>query len=173
MATYPTTPTTLTLTSAFAGSILKNYRDGGFTQSTAVVRDANKPFQTVEIQRIGRKIEFKTVSTLSVAGVQTALATTDVLQVLPVSPGDVITGGTLRVIRAASGGATNTITVQVGATAISAAINCLATGTTAVATAVPLPVTVDDTVDFVLTGTTVPVFDGLVELVLNVLPTRN
>ena len=173
MATYPTTPTTLTQASAFAGSILKNYRDGGFTQATAVVRDVNRTFQSVEVQRIGRKIDFKTVSTLSIAGVQTALVTTDVLQVLPISPGDTILNGTLRVIRAASAGATNTITVQVGATAISAAINCLATGTTVVNTAVPLVTTAEDTVDFVLTGTTGPVFDGLVELVLNIQPTRN
>jgi hypothetical protein len=173
MATYPTTPTTLTLASAFAGSILKNYRDGGFTQGTAVVRDVNRPFQSVEVQRIGRKIDFKTVSTLSVAGVQTALVTTDVLQVLPVSTGDVIQNGTLRVIRAASAGATATITVQVGATALSSTINFLATGITAVNTATPFAVTADDTVDFVLTGTTSPVFDGLVELVLSIMPTRN
>lgn len=166
MATYPTTPATLTLDSAFAGAQLRDYRDSGFVQGTAIVRDANKVKQSVDIQKVMRQIDFKTVKSLSTAGVQTALATADVLQVLPVGPGEVITGGSLRVIRAASAGATNTITVQVGATAISAAINCLATGTTVVATALPLTVPAADTVDFVLTGTTSPIFDGLVELTL-------
>lgn len=172
MATYPTTPTTLTLDSAFAGAQLRDYRDSGFVQSTAIVRDANKVKQSVDIQRVVRQIDFKTVKTLSVAGVQTALVTTDVLQVLPVGPGEVITGGSLRVIRAASAGTTNTITVQVGATAISTAISCLATGTTVVNTALPLVVAAADTVDFVLTGTVGPVFDGLVELTLFITPAR-
>jgi hypothetical protein len=172
MTTYPTTPTTLTITSAFAGAELKNYRDGGFTQATAIIRDVNPVKQTVDVNRILRKLDFLTASTLSVAGVQTALVTTDVCQVIPLSPGDVILGGVLRVIRAASAGATATITVQVGATAISAAINILATGITNVATAVPLAVAVDDTVDFVFTGTTSPVFDALVELELYVIPSR-
>lgn len=171
MATYPTTPATLTLESAFAGSILKDYRDSGFVQGTAIVRDgSNCPKQSVDNRIISRTLDLKTVKTLSTAGVQTALVTTDVLQALGLSAGDTIVGGTLRVIRAASAGATNTITVQVGATAISAAINCLATGTTAVATAVPLPVTATDTVDFVLTGTISPVFDALVELTLEIIP---
>ena len=173
MATYPTTPTTLTIVSAFAGSILRNYRDGGFTQGTAIVRDVNKPFQSVEVQRVGRKIDFKTVSKLSVAGVQTTLATTDVLQVVPLSLGDIIQSGSLRVIRAASAGATATITVQVDATALSSTINFLATGITGFNTACPFAVTADNTLDFVLTGTTSPVFDGLVEVILNLQPTRN
>ena len=173
MATYPTTPTTLTSLSAVAGAVLKDYRDSGFVQATAVVRDALNPVkQSADVYRIVRKLDLKTVKTLSVAGVQTALVTTDVLQTVPLSPGDTVVGGTLRVIRVASGGATNTITVQVGATAISAAIDCLTLGTTKIATATPLPVTTDDTVDFVLTGTTTPVFDALVEVVLVVHPSR-
>ena len=175
MTTYPTTPTTLTITSAFAGAELKNYRDGGFTQASAIIRDVNPVKQSADVYRVIRKVDFLTAATLSVAGVQTALATTDVAQIVPLSPGDVILGGTLRVIRAASAGATATITVQVGATALSAAINFLATGTTALTLALPYinaATGSDDTVDFLFTGTTSPVFDGQVELELTIIPSR-
>jgi hypothetical protein len=172
MATYPTTPTTLTLDSAFAGAILRDYRDSGFVQGTAVIRDVNKTKQSVDVRKVTRQVDFLTAKTLSVAGVQTALATTDVCQVIPIGPGEVITSGSLRVIRAASGGATNTITVRLGATEISAAINCLAAATTVVATALPITVTSADTVDFLFTGTTVPVFDAKVELSLEISSNR-
>lgn len=181
MTTYPTTPATLTIASAFAGSILRNYREAGFIQGTAIVRDVARTAMTFNVDRRVRKLDFKTCKTLSTAGVQTALVTADVLQVLPIAAevdqlgnvqAETIVGGALRVIRAASAGATNTITVQVGATAISAAINCLATGVTVINTALPLITTVADTVDFVLTGTTSPVFDALVELDIFILPAR-
>ncbi len=172
MATYPTTPTTLTLTSAFAGAILRDYRDSGFVQGTAVIRGTRKAQQSVDIFKIGRQIDLKTASTLSVAGVQTALVTTDVLQVLPVDKDTAITGGIFRVIRVASAGGSATATVKLGATAISAAIDLLTLGSTVVATAVPIIVSADDTVDLLLTGTTSPVFDALVELELIVTPNR-
>jgi hypothetical protein len=181
MTTYPTTPTVLTIQSAFAGSILRNYREAGFVQATAVVRDTNRVEQTMNVDRRFRKLDLKTCKTLSVAGVQTALVTTDVLQVMPVAAevdsaglvqAELIVGGALRVLRVASAGATATITVQVGATAISAAINILALGVTVINTALPLVVTAADTIDFVLTGTTSPVFDALVELEMYIQPSR-
>ena len=170
--TYPTTPTTLTLTSAFAGAILRDYRESGFVQGTAVVRDVNRSKRSADVYRLLRKIDFKTVSTLSVAGVQTTLVDGDTVQVLPVSAGDEIVGGTLRVVRAASAGSTNTLTVKVGATALTSAVSTLTTGTTAFSTGVPLPITSDDTVDFLVNGTTGPVFDSLVELVTLIAPAR-
>jgi hypothetical protein len=172
MATYPTTPTTLTLLSAFAGSILRDYRDSGFVQGTAVIRGTRNTQQSADIFKLGRQIDLLTAKTLSVAGVQTALVTTDVLQVLPVDANTTISQGSFRVVRAASAGGTATATVQIGGTALSAAINLLATGTTVVNTNTPIVVSANDTVDLLLTGTTSPVFDALVELELITFPNR-
>lgn len=166
MATYPTTPATLNITTAFAGSILRDYRDSGFVQGTAIIRDQFFPKEDWTGRKISRKIDLLTAKTLSTAGAQTALVTTDVIQALPVSAGDVIEGGSLRVIRAASAGGTATATVKLGATSISAAIDLLTTGTTVIATATPIVVSADDTVDLLMTGTTSPVFDAKVELVI-------
>jgi hypothetical protein len=166
MATYPTTPTTLTLTSAFAGSILRDYRDSGFVQGTAVIRGVRNTQQAINTNKVGRQIDLKTARTLSVAGVQTALVTADVLQVVPVDKDSAITGGIFRVVRVASAGGSATATVRLGATALSAAIDLLALGSTVINTATPIIVSADDTVDLLLTGTTSPVFDALVELEL-------
>lgn len=170
MTTYPTTPTTLTLASAFAGSILRDYRDSGFVQGTAVIRDSYHTKHDWTGRKISRRLDFLTAKTLSVAGVQTALVTTDVVQAIPLTGGEVVTGGSLRVIRAASAGGSATATIKIGGTAISAAIDLLATGLTVVNTATPIVVASDDTADILMTGTTSPVFDALIELTLFVEP---
>lgn len=172
MTTYPTTPTTLTLLSAFAGSILKDYRDSGFVQSTAVIRGTRNTQQGDHVNHVARQIDLLTAKTLSVAGVQTATVTGDILQVLPVDAGTSISGGIFRVIRAASAGGSATATVQIGGTALSAAINLLATGSTVMATNVPIIVSAADTVDILLTGTTSPVFDALVQIELTTVVNR-
>lgn len=177
MATYPITPTSATLENCLTVAIPRDFRDSGWVQGTAVVRENatatnSKIFQSYDCERITRKINLSKVAAKTAGLVAATLATTDVLQIMPLSAGDVVVGGTLRVLTAASAGDTNTITVRVGATAISAAVSCLSTGITAVATAVPLGVTADDTVDFLLTGTNSPVFDAVVELTLYVSKSR-
>jgi len=168
--TYPTTPTTLTLTSAFAGAILDDYRESGFVQGTAVVRDANLSKRSADVYRLVRKIDFKTVKTLSVAGVQTALATTDILQVLPLSAGDTIVGGSLRVITA-SGSSVENIIVQVGSTALTTSVDTLTLHTQTFSSNVPLAITSKDTLDFLMTATSAS-FSGKVEVVALIAPAR-
>lgn len=174
MATYPVTPTTATLDNVLSVAVPRDFRDSGWVQGTAIAKDASasgKVFQNLYSQHIVRKFDLKT-GVYKAADLSSAtLATTDVIQACPVNKGDVIVGGVFKVLRVASAGATNTITVQVGSTAISAAIDCLTLGSTKIGTAVPLPVTANDTVDFLLTGTTNPVFDALVEVTLFVEPT--
>lgn len=168
MSTYPVTPTSNTLANDVVGAILRNYRDGGFVQGTAVVRDVNKTNQYDSRRELSRKFDFKTATFVDVSGVAATPATADVVQLVPVDAGDVILSGSLRVIRAASAGGSATATVQIGSTALSSAINLLATGTTPFNTACPIAVGASaDTVDLLLTGTTSPVFDALVELVLS------
>ena len=171
--TYPVSPTSATLDNVLTVAVPRDFRDSGWVQGTAVVKDAtvaNKTFQAAEVQRIVRRFDLKTGVYKDASLAAATLATTDTIQVVGLSKGDIITGGLLKVLRVSSGGATATITVKLGSTAISAAIDTLALGNTAVATAVPIAVTANDTVDFLLTGTTTPVFDCQVELVLFVVP---
>lgn len=169
---YPVAPTTVTLANASVGSIMRDYRDSGYTQGTSIVRDINPVKQSVDIDVVRRKFDFKTAKFVDASLAAATPATTDTVQLIPVDASTSILGGSLRVIRAASAGGSATATVKVGATAISAAIDLLTTGTTVVATATPLMVSANDTVDLLLTGTTSPVFDALVELVLNTQPNR-
>jgi|GEM_PF-5122314 len=165
---YPVTPSTNTLANDVIGAILRDYRESGFVQATAIVRDVTKANQNCDRKELSRQFDFKTAKFVNAAGAAATPATTDVVQCIPVDKGDVLINGSLRVIRAASAGGSATATVQIGSTALSAAIDLLTLGTTAFATNCPLAVGASaDTVDLLLTGTTSPVFDALVELVLS------
>ena len=172
--TYPVTPTTLTLANETVGAILTNYRDGGYVQANAIVRDVNHPFRSVHVEGKGRLFDFKTATFVNAGLVSTSSpATTDVLQILPLDSTDVITGGSFRVVRAASSATTATCVVSVGATAVSGAIDLKTLGTTALTgTSFPLALSAADTADITLTGTGGPLFDGQVELILHTQPNR-
>lgn len=171
--TYPVSPTSATLANVLTVAVPRDFRDSGFVQSTAVVKDttaAHHTFQSPEFQRLVRRLDLSTVAFKDASLAAATPATTDVIQVIGVSKGDVITGGVLKVLRASSAGDTATITVRVGTTNLSSAVSTLSVANFSIATAVPFVVAADDTVDFLLTGTTSPVFDGKVELVLFVAP---
>jgi hypothetical protein len=171
--TYPVTPTTATLANQTVGAILVNYRDGGYVNGTSIVRDVNKPFQSDHIDEKGRVFDFKTATFVDANLAAATPATTDIIQTIPLDSSDVITGGSLRVVRVASAGGTNTATVKIGATAVSGAIDLLTLGTTVLTGAsFPIALAATDTADLVLAGTTSPVFDAKVELILHTQPNR-
>ena len=172
MAVYPVAPTTVTLANAAVSSIMRDYRDTGFVQGTSVLRSPDPIRQAVSIDVLRRKLDLKTTKQVDASLAAATLATTDTIQAIPVDAATVILGGSFRVLRVASAGGSNTATIKVGGTAISAAIDMLTLGTTVVATSTPLVVAANDTVDILLTGTTSPVFDAQVELVLNIQPNR-
>ena len=171
--TYPVSPTTVTLANATVGAILVNYRDGGYVQGSSIVRDVNKPFQSDHVEEKGRVFDFKTAKFVDASLAAATPATTDVVQTLPLDSTDVITGGSFRVVRAASSGSTATATIYVGATSVSGAIDLKTTGTTVLTGAsFPIALSAADTADMLLTGTGGPVFDGQVELILHTQPNR-
>jgi len=171
--TYPVAPTTVTLANATVGAILVNYRDGGYVQASSVVRSTDHPFRSVHVEAKGRVFDFKNATFVDASLAAATPATTDVIQTLPLDASDVITGGSFRVIRAASSATTATATIYVGGTAVSGAVDLKTLGTTALTGAsFPLALSAVDTADMVLTGTGGPVFDAKVELILHTQPNR-
>lgn len=165
MATYPITPTTATLDNVLTVAVPRDFRDSGWVQSTAVVKDpSGKINRSVDIQKLTRKLDFKTLKLYTAALAAATPAAADVLQLLPVSAGDVITSVSVRVIRANSQGTGVTATVKLGATSVTGAVDLLTLGTTASATGQPIAVgATADTLDLTLAATT-GTFDALIEV---------
>ena len=172
MATYPLS----SLSSASVdllnqAAILKNYRDGGYVQATAVVKDGNLPKRSMDVGRQIRALDMSTVkSNTSLGGATPSFAIADVLQIAPVSPGDVIIGAVLRVTRAA-GGVCNLNIGTAGGSNLFSNVSAAATGTFQVMLTSPIYVSADDTVDLTFAASTVN-FDAAVELELIVVPAR-
>jgi len=63
MATYPVSPTTASLDNVLSVAVPRDFRDSGWVQGTAIVKDvtaASKVKQSPEIQRYVRSLDLKT-----------------------------------------------------------------------------------------------------------------
>lgn len=172
MTTYPTTPTTLTLASAMATGILRDYRESGFVVGTAIVRSPDRPRRDWTGRKIVRKFDFATAKPLTVAGAAATVVSGDIVQHIPIDINEVITGGSVRIIRANTAAAsTATVTVNYGNTAISGAVDLkgAAGAMTVVDTATPIVVAATDTVDLLFQGYTAT-FDGAIEVAIYIQP---
>lgn len=176
--TYPTTPSTATLANQQLGAILYDYRDTGFAQGTAIVRDTNRIKQTVDIQRVSRILDFSTAKFYSTASAAATFNPSgpDVAQLMLLGAGDYITGGKIVVKRASTITGTAVATLKLGATSISATDVDLkaVTGTVyAIATGTPTaPLASADTVDLIFGTSTAISFDGALEIILYVQSAR-